>query len=311
MSLYGILWEKSIRGLCMKYNDYRLIKETVSKTINNSGYSTISEIGKNLGVNPSLFNSSALDPELLKIIAPNKPAGIESLIKVTSITNKSLIADMITVKKIPDLKAASGDLGAYTAKPAGSGMQNLLSLNHVDVASINAKLNAMMQALQTYNINTFDIDEENITEEIKTLDEQEKEVVQNSVPELIVDLAENRYEAFNRKMEKLLTDLKSNHFIFYVIIHTFITVFLSSAASDWGAGVTRNVVNTIREAPASYSNKTDSLPANTYITILEDERYYYKVLYSINEDGTEIEKEGYLSKRSVFRIEEDIIDESE
>lgn len=103
---------------------------------------------------------------------------------------------------------------------------------------------------------------------------------------------------------------KKQYYIVYGFIVLFVQIFIMPYLQEQGLIYTTKFVNSVnvKELPQKGAEVICQLKADIQAMVIENTSYYYKVSF-IDEDG--VQREGYVAKRNLKRIEEPETEESE
>ncbi len=142
------------------------------------------------------------------------------------------------------------------------------------------------------------------SEELETefADEQE---IRDAVQEQI-----NNPVGFQETVANWAEEKKKQYYIVYGFIVLFVQIFIMPYLQEQGLIYTTKFVNSVnvKELPQKGAEVICQLKADIQAMVIENTSYYYKVSF-IDEDG--VQREGYVAKRNLKRIEEPETEEAE
>lgn len=142
------------------------------------------------------------------------------------------------------------------------------------------------------------------TEELETEFANEQEI-HDAVQEQI-----NNPVGFQETVANWAEGKKKKYYIIYGFLWLFAQIFIMPYLQEQGLILTTRFVNSVnvKELPQKGAEVICQLKADIQAMVIEDTSYYYKVSF-IDEDG--VQREGYVAKRNLKRIEEPETEESE
>lgn len=141
---------------------------------------------------------------------------------------------------------------------------------------------------------------ENIYKEIE--EDEILDLEDNTSFEQIIEDVSNDRIGFQEKLYNKSDKYKKKYFIVIFVISLIFKIFLLPYIQEnVGKPVMTKIESKIRLEPNSKAEVTDFIKVDTKAGITGNERYYYKIVYRDSEGHL---NEGYISKRSVFLIED-------
>lgn len=292
--------EDSLKSLAKSLESYKKMSASISSSLSvmMKSYSTALKLEINDVTKPFLktmntyakMNMSYLTSGLLtdSISAP-----LREIEKTFKLYEQAHVSE--------SLRAISESMSLFSKSIASEQFRQLRGIDYSALFSnIMPQSSSLSQIVDTaYSI---------VQDELSEHNEQDEDFTEEEVQEALQDQVSNP-EGFQERVAGWTEKKKIQFFIIWQLICFVYGNFLQPYFQEnVGMPVTAYVVSNVKELPQKGANIICKLKEGVEAIIIEDTNYYYKVSF-IDESGEE--REGYVAKRNLKKIEEETQEETE